>query len=48
MLPAVVLIIISILSLMFWYKKIDCKTTWVYAIYVVLINIICLSVMIKI
>lgn len=48
MIPTALLIISSILAIIFWHKKIDCETTWVYAIYVILVNIICLSVMINI
>lgn len=31
-----ILVIVSILSLIFWYKRIDSHTTWIYGIYVIL------------
>ncbi len=48
MLPIMTVIIASIVSVIFWYKKIDSKTMWIYGIYVVIINIICLFAMINI
>lgn len=48
MLPIITVIIVSIVSVMFWDKKIDSKTMWIYGIYVVIINIICLFAMLNI
>ena len=46
MIPMLTVIIISILSVIFWYKKIDSETVGIYGTYVIIINIICLIVMI--
>ncbi len=48
MAPIITVITVAIVSVIFWYKKIDSKTMWIYGIYVVIINIICLFVMINI
>lgn len=45
MLGMLILIIISIASLVYWYKKIDSKTTWIYGIYVILQLIVSLFVL---
>lgn len=42
----VILIITGIVSLIYWYKKIDRETTWVYAVYVGIILIFSLFVLI--
>lgn len=31
-----ILAIAGVLSLIYWYKKIDSKTTWIYGIYIVI------------
>lgn len=41
-----ILIIAGIVSLIFWHKKIDSKTTWIYGIYVVIQLILWLFVLI--
>lgn len=38
--PTILVTIVAILSIMFWYKKINPDTTWIYAIYVLIIVII--------
>ena len=38
--PTIFVIITAILSVMFWHKKINPDTTWIYAIYVLMIVII--------
>ncbi len=43
-----ILIIVGIISLCFWHKKIDSETTWIYGIYVILQLIISLFVLIGI
>ena len=40
MIFTILLIIISILAIIFWHKKIDCKTSWIYAIYTITIIIL--------
>lgn len=32
----IILIIVGILSLIYWHKKIDSETTWIYGIYVII------------
>ena len=48
MIPTIVVIIVSILVIIFWHKKIDCETTWLYAIYVCIIVILYLFAVINI
>ena len=43
-----ILIIAGIISLIYWHKKIDCETTWLYAIYIIVILIFWLFVLIGI
>ena len=30
----IILVVVSIASLIYWYKKIDSETTWIYGIYI--------------
>lgn len=32
----IILIIVGILSLIYWHKEIDSETTWIYGIYVII------------
>lgn len=48
MIPTITVIIVSILVIIFWHKKIDSETTWVYGIYVVIIVILYLFAVINI
>lgn len=43
-----ILTIVGVISLIYWHKKIDSKTTWLYGIYVVLNLILSLFVLIGI
>lgn len=40
MIFTILLIIISIIAIIFWHKKIDRKTSWIYAIYAITIIIL--------
>lgn len=40
-----ILIIAGIISLVYWHKKIDSETTWIYGIYIVIILIFSLFVL---
>ena len=42
----VIITIVGIIALILWHKKIDRETTWIYAVYVVLIIILSLFVLI--
>lgn len=42
----VILIIVGLISLIYWHKRIDCQTTWVYAVYIIIILILSLFVLI--
>lgn len=46
MMPILTVIIASILGIVFWHKKINPDTTWIYAIYVLVVVIISLIAMI--
>jgi len=48
MLPTILVIISSILAIIFWHKKINPGTSWIYAIYVLIIVILYLSAVINI
>lgn len=39
-----ILVIVGIISLIYWDKKIDSETTWIYGIYVTIILILSLFV----
>ena len=41
-----ILIIAGILSLIWWHKKIDSETTWIYGIYIIVILIFSLFALI--
>ena len=41
-----IFIIVGIISLIFWNKKIDSKTTWIYGIYILIQLILWLFVLI--
>lgn len=41
-----IMIVVGILSLIYWHKKIDSRTTWIYGIYIVLNLILLLFVLI--
>lgn len=41
-----ILVIVGIICLIFWHKKIDSETTWVYGIYVVIVLSLLLFVLI--
>ena len=43
-----VITIIAIICLIFWHKKVDSETTWIYGIYVAIILILFLFVLIVI
>ncbi len=43
-----ILIIAGVLSLIYWHKKIDSKTTWIYGIYILVQLIFFLFVLIGI
>lgn len=43
-----ILTIVGVISLIYWHKKIDSETTWIYGIYVVLNLIFSLFVLIEI
>ncbi len=43
---AVVLMIVGIIALIFWHKKIDSNTTWIYGIYILIQLILFLFVLI--
>lgn len=47
MAPMLTVLIVSILSVIFWYKKIDSETVGIYGTYVTVLNIICLIGMIN-
>lgn len=47
MIPMLTVIIVSILSVIFWYIKIDSEKVWIYGTYVIVINVICLIGMIN-
>jgi len=47
MLPIFLVIIASILAIIFWHKKINPETSWIYSIYVLIIVILYLSVAIN-
>lgn len=40
MVAIITVVIVSILAVIFWYKKINPETTWIYGIYVLSIVII--------
>lgn len=40
MIPTITVIIVAILAIIFWDKKINPETTWIYAVYVLSIVII--------
>ena len=42
-----ILIIAGIISLIGWHKEVDRKTTWVYAVYIVIILILSLFALIE-
>lgn len=42
-----ILIIAGIVSLIGWYKEVDRKTTWAYAVYIVIILILSLFALIE-
>lgn len=42
-----ILIVAGIISLIGWYKEVDHKTTWVYAVYIGIILILSLFVLIR-
>ena len=42
-----ILTIVGIVSLIGWYKEVDRKTTWVYAVYIAIILILSLFVLIS-
>ena len=41
-----ILIIIGVISLIFWHKKIDSETTWIYGVYILIQLILWLFVLI--
>lgn len=41
-----ILIIVGIISIIYWYKKVDSETTWLYGIYVIIQLILWLFVLI--
>lgn len=43
-----IIAIVGIIGLIYWHKKIDPETTWIYGIYVVIVLILFLPVLIKI
>lgn len=43
-----ILVTVGIVSLIYWHKKIDADTTWVYAIYIAIIIILSLFALITI
>lgn len=40
MIPTIIVVIIAILSVIFWHKKINPETTWIYTVYVIGVVII--------
>lgn len=42
-----IIFVAGIISLIFWHKKIDSKTTWIYGIYISIIFIVSLFVLIE-
>ena len=46
--PTILVIIVSILAIIFWHKKIDSETTWIYGTYVATIVILYLFAVIDI
>lgn len=42
-----IIFVTGIISLIFWHKKIDSKTTWIYGIYISIIFIVSLFVLIE-
>ena len=42
-----IIIIIGIICLIYWHKKIDSETTWVYGIYIVIVIILFSLVLLK-
>ncbi|MGN1012259.1 MAG: hypothetical protein ACI4ON_00290 [Clostridia bacterium] len=42
-----IVVVVGILSLIEWHKKIDSETTWIYGIYVVICIILSLFVLIE-
>lgn len=48
MLPTILVIIASIFAIIFWHKKINPETSWIYSIYVLIVVILYLSVVINI
>ena len=43
-----ILVTVGIVSLIYWHKKIDADTTWVYAIYIAIIIILSVFALITI
>lgn len=41
----IILVVIGVICVIFWHKKIDSKTTWLYGIYVMIILILLLFVL---
>lgn len=48
MLPIITVIITAILAVIFWYKKINPETIWIYAIYCLAIVVIFLLVVLTV
>ena len=42
-----ILLLVGIVSLVYWYKKIDSESTWIYGIYVIIQIILWLFVLIN-
>lgn len=42
-----IITIVGIIVLIYWHKKIDSETTWIYGIYVVMVIILFLPVLIE-
>ena len=42
----VIITTVGIIALIYWHKKIDSETTWIYGIYVVIVLILSLFVLI--
>lgn len=40
MVPIILVVIVAILAIIFWQKKINPDTTWIYALYVLCVLII--------
>lgn len=45
-LAIVIFMIVDTFVLIYWHKKIDSETTWIYGIYVMIQTILCLSLVI--